>query len=178
MRARHADRLSAWWSWPDRGRDGELDERVRWKRSFPYEQVAMNGYSRAGVLHEDAAQCVRVVPSSELFMPGRRVAHFTGPCRLAPQYEPADGTYLNFGPTRKCRCLLSHFGAATVARLFAAPSLNDSVCRRERREVVPPQWPPPQPQQPANRSARGASALTVSYTWHACGPAARTEERD
>ena len=90
------------------------------------------------MLQEQSASCARVVPTRELFLPGHRITHFTGPCRLEPRYEPADRSYLNFGPTRKCRCLLSHFGANVVARLFAAPGLNETACRRQRVEVAPP----------------------------------------
>ena len=112
------------------------------------------------MLQEKSATCVRVVPTRELFVPGHRITHFTGPCRLDPRYEPADRSYLHFGPARKCRCLLSHFGASVVARLFAAPDLNETACRRQRVEVAPPQWP-----YPTNTS----SSLSVTYTWHVGG---------
>ena len=95
------------------------------------------------MLQEKSASCVRVVPTRELFVPGHRITHFTGPCRLEPRYQPADRSYLNFGPTRKCRCLLSHFGAKAVARLFGSPGLNETACRQQRVEVAPPQWPYP-----------------------------------
>ena len=116
------------------------------------------------MLQEESASCVRVVPTRELFVPGHRITHFTGPCRLEPRYEPADRSYLNFGPTRKCRCFLSHFGANVVARLFAAPGLNETACRRQRVEVAPPQW-----SYPTNTSDT-SSALSVTYTWHVGGP--------
>ena len=115
------------------------------------------------MLQEESASCARVVPTRELFVPGHRITHFTGPCRLEPRYEPADRSYLNFGPTRKCRCLLSHFGANVVARLFAAPGLNETACRRQRVEVAPPQWGRPYPR--SNMSA----SLSVTYTWHVGG---------
>jgi len=155
--------LASWWSWPGRGADGELDTRQRWLQDFAYEQVALNGFaSDAGVLVEagSAAECLRVVPTRELFLPGHRVMHFTGPCLLAPRYQPADGSYLHFGSTRKCRCLLSHFGASVVARLAGADDFNTTACRTKRLEVVPPQWP-----HPPNASI---AALTVTYTWHGC----------
>ena len=155
--------LGAWWSWPDRGDDGELDARQKWKVDFPFEQLALNGVGEAaGVLHEgEVAACLRVVPTRELFLPGHRIAHFTGPCRLAPRYEPSDGSYLGFGPTRKCRCFLSHFGAAVVARLAAAPALDQTACRRQQVEVAPPRSPHDAPR-------GGGANLTVTYVWHGC----------
>ena len=114
------------------------------------------------MLQEKSASCVRVVPTGELFVPGHRITHFTGPCRLNPRYQPADRSYLNFGPTRKCRCLLSHFGANVVARLFAAQGLNETACRRQRVEVAPPQWERPYP-------TNASSSLSVTYTWHDVG---------
>ena len=105
---------------------------------------------------------MRVVPAKELFISGHRITHFTGPCRLEPRYEPADRSYLNFGPTRKCRCLLSHFGANVVARLFAAPDLNETACRRQQVEVAPPQ-----PERPY--ATNTSSSLSVTNTWHVGG---------
>ena len=35
--------LAAWWSWPDRGADGEFDARLKTKVDFPMEQAALNG---------------------------------------------------------------------------------------------------------------------------------------
>lgn len=37
--------LAAWWSWPDRGADGEFDVRLKWKVDFPMEQAALNGFA-------------------------------------------------------------------------------------------------------------------------------------
>jgi len=50
----------------------------------------------------------------------------------------------------------------SFARLFAAPGLNETACRRQRVEVAPPQWGRPYP---TNMSA----SLSVTYTWHAGG---------
>ena len=124
------------------------------------------------MLQEESASCVRVVPTRELFVPGHRITHFTGPCRLEPRYEPADRSYLNFGPTRKCRCFLSHFGANVVARLFAAPGLNETACRRQRVEVAPPQWPYP------TNTSDTSSALSVTYTSHVGGPGCIQRNRE
>ena len=133
----------------------------RFELDFPYEQAALNG--DAGVATSAEAACMRIVPARELFRPGYRIVHFTGPCRLDPRYEREDGRYREFGPTRKCLCLLSHFGAHIVSRLSAAPDMRATRCRTRSVEVSPPEWP-------VGSNASGSwKRLAVDYTWHGCG---------
>ena len=42
--------LAAWWSWPDRGTDGEFDARLKFKVDFPMEQAALNGNAQVRAL--------------------------------------------------------------------------------------------------------------------------------
>ena len=42
--------LAAWWSWPDRGADGVLDARLKFKVDFPMEQAALNGNAQVRAL--------------------------------------------------------------------------------------------------------------------------------
>ena len=41
--------LAAWWTWPDRGADGVLDARLKFKVDFPMEQAALNGNAQVCV---------------------------------------------------------------------------------------------------------------------------------
>lgn len=174
--------LSAWWAWPDEGADGALDLRHRWEASFPQEQAALN-HEDGGLLLDARARCMRVVPATDLFVPpGALTRHFTGPCPLAAQYEPADGSYLQWGPTRKCRCLLSHFGPAAVRRLLDTPTFNQTRCQRKEVRVQLPRAPR-EPTRPAafpnehaqldspqaERAAAGLG-LAVTYSRHCTRP--------